>query len=334
MQTKQKRALWLMFAMGAVSCGGPMQPGDAYQGVIDASRLDAKFQPAGTCDKLKCYQPVKAYAGTEFSFYNLGLVAKDDKALLKDNTQRLVLPISLVKGTAYDFTEACTTGKEFDPRTDTYREDVQDSVFDALPLANTSSSAPPVLPLVKTKSWTGVAQYACNAIKSATSLTAGDFGGAAAEGEALALRAVIDMTVPFNSLSSTSTYAPRGGWYQGLQFTYLDGGPVTVEDVQIGTGDTAKTVQAVKMMDGVWLKPSSGTAKPTDATAKLVFQAKPGDADWSPVVRLREYTAPSSTTVYKSLCYDPGTVSCPTDSIDMRQATAAGGVLFLASAPQ
>jgi hypothetical protein len=344
-QTKQKRALWLMFAMGAVSCGGPMQPGDAYQGVIDGTGLDSKFQTPSTCGtsgRDKCpYQPVKAYAGmkassrdvpgTEFSFYNFGLLSKSDKLLLTDNEQRLVLPTSAIKGTTHDFTESCATDKEFDLRTDAYREDVQYPVFDTLPLATTSSTAPSVLPLVKRMSWTGVSQYTCNAIKDATSLTDGDFGGVAQD-EAFALRAVIDMTVTFKSLSDTSSFAPLPGWYRGLQFVYLDGGAVPVEDVQIGTGDTAKTVQAVKMMDGVWLKPSSSSAKPTDANAKLVFQARPGDADWSPVVRLREYTAPSSTTTYKSLCYQAP--DCAVDSIDMSKATTAGGVLFLVSAPQ
>jgi hypothetical protein len=329
-QTKQKWALRLLFAMGVVSCGAPTQPGDAYQGVIDAIGLDSKFQPP-SCGASKCYQPVKAYAGTEFAFYNFGLLAKTDKLLLTDSAQRLVLPTSAVKGTTYDFTESCTTGKEFDLRMDAYREDVQYSVFDTLPLANTSSSAPSVLPLVKTKSWTGVSQYTCNAIKDDMSLTDGDFGGLA-EGESFALRPVIDLSVTFKSLSDTSTFAPLPGWYHSLQFVFLDGGAVPVEDVQIGTGDTAKTVQAVKMMDGVWLKPTSSTAKPTDATAKLVFQAKPGDPDWSPVVRLREYTAPSSTTTYKSLCYLP--IDCAVDSIDMSKATTAGGVLFLVSAPQ
>ena len=336
MQTKQKWALKLLFAMSAVSCGAPMQTGDTYQGVIDGTGLDSKFQTPSTCGsggKDKCpYQPVKAYAGTEFSFYNFGLLSATDKSLLKDNAQRLVLPTSTVKGTTYDFPEACVTGKEYDYRTDAYREDVQYPVFDTIPLANTSTTAPSVLPLVKRKSWTGVGKYTCNAIKNTLSLTGGDFGGAAGEGETLALRSVIDMSVTFKSLSDTSTFAPLAGWYSGLQFVYLDGGEVPVEEVQIGTGDTAKTVRAVKMMDGVWLKPSSSSARPTDATAKLVFQARPGDANWSPVVRLREYTAPSSTTVYKSLCYQAP--DCPVDSIDMFKATTAGGVLFLVSAPQ
>jgi hypothetical protein len=334
-QTKQMRALWLMSAMGAVSCGSPMQSGDAYQGVVDPIGLDAKFQApnCGTSTTTKCYAPVKAYAGTEFAFYNFGQLLATDRGLLKDSAGRLVLPTSAVKGTTYDFTEGCATGKEYDFRTDAFREDVQYTVFDTLPLANTSSSAPGVLPLVKSKAWTGVSQYTCNAIKDAVSLTEGDFGGAAAEGEQLSLRPVIDLSVAFKPLNDTSTFAPQSGWYRGLQFTYLEGGTVPVEDAQVGTGDAAQTVKVVKMMDGVWLKPSaSSTQKPTDAAAKLVFQAKPGDANWSPVVRLRELVPTSTTTVYKSLCYQAP--DCAADSIDMAKATTAAGVLFLVSAPQ
>lgn len=329
MQTKQKWALTLTMALGAMSCGGSTETSDPYMGVVDGTGLESKFQPA-TCDKIKCYQPVTGVAeGANFAFYNLGLLASSDKSLLKESTtQRPVLPVSALKTTTYDFPEGCATGKEYDFRTDAYPENVQYTVFDALPL--TSSSAP-VLPLVKAKSWTGVSQYTCNAIKSAASLTDDKFGGAAAEGETVALRAVIDLTITFKSLSDTSTFAPQPGWFRGLQFVYLDGGTVPVEDVEVISGVEKKTVQAVKMMDGVWLKPSSSSAKPTDATAKLVFQAKPGDANWSPVVRLREFT-PAAGVTYTGLCYQAP--DCPAGTVDMSQAKTEGGLLFLVSSPQ
>lgn len=312
MQTKQKWALTLTMALSAVSCGGSTEPGDAYQGVIDATVLDAKFLPAGTCGKDKCYQPVKAYsAGTEFSFYNLGLIAASDKNLPKDSASRPILPASAVKAMSYDFQD-CAKGKEFDERTDAYREDMQYPVFDALPLTSTTAL---VLPLVKVQPWTGVSKYTCNAIKDAQSLKDGDFGGAAsAENEFVALRPVIDMTyLPYRP-SAQAGY----GWYRGLQLAYLEGGMVPVD----AEGN-------VKVMDGVWAKPTSSTAKPTDATAKLIFQAKPGDEAWSPVVRLREIAGGSTT--YKSLCYDP---PCAADAVDMTKTPTYSGVLFLVSSPQ
>ncbi|MFL5358004.1 hypothetical protein [Archangium sp.] len=314
MQTKQKWALTLMMALGAVSCGGSSEPGDAYQGFIDATVLDAKFQPGTGCGsggKDKCYLPVKSLInGEDFSFYNLGLVAPTDKLLVKDALSRPALPYGVVKTLSYDFPEGCKTGKTFDERTDSYHEDMQYPVFDGLPLTSTTTT---VLPLVNLQPWTGVSKYTCNAIKDAQSLKDGDFGGTSGE-QSLALRAVIDMTYLPARPSAQAGY----GWYRGLQLAYLDGGAVPVSE----DGN-------VKMMDGVWLKPTTSGAKPTDATAKLVFQAKPGDAAWSPVVRLREISPGS--TVYKRLCYDP---PCATDAVDMTKTPTYSGVLFLVSSPQ
>ncbi|WP_375769835.1 hypothetical protein NR798_02815 [Archangium gephyra] len=331
MQTKQKWALTLTMALSAVSCGGSTELSDPYMGVIDGTGLESKFQPA-TCgtgsSAPKCYQPMSGAAeGTSFPFYNLGVLASSDKSLTKDGA-KLVMPITLAKTSTYGFSESCKTGKEYDERTDSYREDAQYTLFDALPL---TTSTAPVLPLVKVKTWSGVSQYTCNAIKDASSLTEGKFGGSATEGESLAVRAIIDVTATFKSLSDTSTFAPQPGWFSGLQFVYLDGGAVPTEEVTVGTGDAAKTVQAVKMMDGVWLKPTTSGAKPTDANAKLVFQAKPGDANWSPVVRLREFT-PAAGVTYTSLCYQ--SPDCVAGSVDMTKATTDNSVLFIVSSAQ
>ncbi len=331
MQTKQKWALTLTMALSAVSCGGSTELSDPYLGVVDGTGLESKFQPV-TCgtgsNAPKCYQPMSGNAeGTSFPFYNLGVLASNDRSLTKDGS-RLVMPVTLAKATTYDFSETCKTGKEYNERTDAYVETAQYTLFDALPLTVATA---PVLPLVKVKTWSGVSQYTCNAIKDASSLTEGKFGGSAAEGESLALRAVIDLSVSFKSLSDTSTYAPKPGWFSGLQFVYLDGGAVPTEEVTVGTGDAAKTVQAVKMMDGVWLKPTTSGARPTDATAKLVFQAKPGDANWSPVVRLREFT-PAAGVTYTSLCYQGP--DCPVGSVDMSKATTDNSVLFVVSSAQ
>jgi hypothetical protein len=318
-QTKQKWALKLMMALGAVSCGGSAQPGDAYMGTIDATGLDSKFQPHATCGsnkRDKCpFEVQKAYSGgTEFSYYYLGFIAKDDKNLAKDAAQRPAVPASAVKISAYDFPEQCTAGKEYDVRTDAYREDTQYSVFDALPVVNTTTMPLP-LPLVKVKSWTGMSQQPCNAIKDLTSLTDGDFGGSAAEGETYAFRAVVD-----------PTYAPypapaelKYGWYRGLQLAYFDSGPAAVDDA----GN-------FKVMDGVWLKAAAADKTPV-YNSKFLFQAKPGEAQWSPVVLVRELVPPAGAN-YKSLCYDP---PCPADALDMTTVKTISGVMFLASqAPQ
>ncbi len=311
---KHKNALRLMAALGAVSCGGSMQAGDTYQGFLDGTALDSKFQPSSSY-----YAPRTGSAGGEaISFYNLGLVSSSDKALSKDSNGNPVLPASKVSVEAYAFTESCKEGKEYDLRLDAYREDSQYPVFKSLPFANSSSSAPAVLPLVKVKAWTGVSSYTCNAIKSAMSLEDGAFGGQAAETETLAMMPVIDGARSIDALSDTSTFGPSYGWYKGLQLAFLDGGAVSVD----GEGN-------VKTMDGVWLKPSSSSAKPTDSSAKLVLQAKPGDAEWSPVVRLRQMADDGNT--YTSLCYDP---PCAEGAVDMTTVNTYTGMLFLVGSAQ
>ncbi|WP_434385800.1 hypothetical protein [Melittangium boletus] len=308
MQTKQKWALTLLTAWGAMSCGGSAGPVDAYQGAIDPSALDAKFQPFSACGRdgrQRCYTPAKAFSGgVEQSFYNLGLVEK--AKLTEDAQKRPTLKASAVTARAYDFPEACTAGKAFDERTDAYRQDAQFAVFDALPLTP-ATNAPAALPLVRTSAWTGVTPFDCNAIKSAQSLKDGVFGGEASADESLALRAVIDLSV----LPTRPSAQAASGWYLGLQLAYLDGGAVAVTE----EGN-------VRTMDGVWFKGSSGT--PRDLTARLVFQARPGEPDFSPVVRLREVAGGSTT--YTSLCY---AAPCAADAYDLSANATYTGMLFL-----
>ncbi|ATB44108.1 hypothetical protein CYFUS_009589 [Cystobacter fuscus] len=309
MRTKQKWALTLLTALGAMSCGDS-QPVDPYQSFIDGTRLDAKFQPTAGCgplDKegkpstLKCYQYSKGwFNGEERSFHNLALTTPKDQ-LVKTST---------ATGISYDFPEGCATGKPFDQRKDTYPEDIQYSVFDTLPL---STSA---IPLVRVKGWTGVSSFTCNAIKNDQSLKDGVFGGGEAEGESYAVRAIIDPTFAYARPNDTAPLTQfTYGWHRALLLAYLDGGPVPVD----GNGN-------VKTMDGLWLKPSSSSAKPTDLNARLVFQARPGEANWSPVVRLREVSVSANTT-FKSLCY---TEPCPEDAFNMATTPVTyTGVLFL-----
>ena len=317
-QTKQKWALTLLTAWGAMSCGSA-QPVDAYQGAIDASRLDAKFKPVAACGsdgKQLCYSPAKAFFnGEERTFYNLGLA---EKARLPDDgtaDKRPVVKASAVTARAYELPDTCTPGKAFDERTDAYREDQQYAVLDGLPLASssTSSTAPAVLPLVRASAWTGTLTHECNAIKSAQSLKDGVFGGSATGEETIALRAVIDLSV----LPTRPSAQAFSGWYQGLQLAYLDGGAV---------GEDASG--NVRTMDGLWIKPATGSTTPGALNARLVFQARPGEEGFSPVVRLREIA--STTTAYTSLCYTP---PCAATAYDMTQTATYTGVLFLVPSP-
>jgi hypothetical protein len=331
---KKLRALKWLFALGAVSCAGSTEPlGDSYQGYVDGTGFDSKFLP-GACASSgsdRCYRSMKGNVnGVAMDFYNLGVVATS--ALPKDSGNRPYLPVSLLKQTVHGFqpTETCEKVKDFDQRTDAYPQDVQWAVFDSLPM----TASTPVLPVLKVSVWEGVSGAPCNAIKDATSLKDGDFGGRVME-ERLAMAPVIDMTAFVRAKDGTTNLQPARGWYRGLQLAYLDGSFVEQMDVTVDANGT--TVPALKTMDGVFIKPTTGTApSPGSSSAALVFAAAPGDAAFSQVVRLREITAPTGVqpSSYKRLCYDPGATGCPADSIDMTKANTYNGVLFLVPALQ
>ncbi|MBZ4421690.1 hypothetical protein [Myxococcus sp. RHSTA-1-4] len=316
-----KWALGLAAALSAVACGESTQEvGDTYQGVIDATVLDSDFKPTSGA-----YRPATARVkGTSVPFYSLGQVAterKDSKGVLTDSgvpvdeNGRPYLPASRVVATSYDFADGCKTGKaDFDYRTDSYPENVQWSLFDTLPLAVTGRTAPQALPLVKVKRWTGTAGEQCNAIKDVASLTKGAFGGAAEEGESLALRGIIDVSAEFYPLRTESAYTSTGGWYRGLQLAYLDGGAVAVDEA----GN-------VKVMDGVLVSPPTGA--PATETPVYLFAAQPGEEGWSPVVRLRTFTATAAkpASSYTGLCAD----ACADTELNITPINRYAGVLFV-----
>jgi len=321
-QIPWKQTLGLVAALSVVSCGDSEQVGDPFQGYIDTSVLDTKFQPAGSCGSAKCYLPQTVTVNSDpVLVYNLGLVAnpntdktKPPAAILADN----------LAASVYEFPEGCEAGKAYDPRTDAFDETKQYPVFTKLPTANTSSSAPPVLPLVKVVQWTGSGAYTCNALKSAVTLDKGEFSLQKQESYTVAMRPVIAAAEV--RLSNGTSYTPPLGWYKGLLLNYLDAGQVPVEQLPLGTDGAL--VDAVKTMDGVIVNPPTGTASTVTANNVLVLFARPGEVGWSPVVRLREFTATTGTTPssYKSLCYD---APCAASSVDMSKATRYSGTLFL-----
>src|SRR4051794_7992377 len=86
-QIPWKQTLGLVVALSAMSCGDDSEPfGDTFQGYIDGSVLDTKFQPAGTCgvNKAKCYAPqTVSVNGDTVAVFNLGLVANPDTTKVK-----------------------------------------------------------------------------------------------------------------------------------------------------------------------------------------------------------------------------------------------------------
>lgn len=320
-----KCALGLAAALSVVACGESTdEVGDKYQGVIDASNLDAKFRPTSGN-----YRPATARVkGTNVPFYNLGQVPterKDDKGNITnsgvpvDEAGRPFLPASRVVANTYDF-EGCKTGKPvFDFRNDSYPETEQWPLFSALPLPVTGNTTPHVLPLMKVTRWAGTGGQQCNAIKDLASLNKGAFGGAAEEGTTIAMRAIIDVSANLSPLRADSAFTSKGGWYRGLQLAYLDGGPVPVD----ATGN-------VKVMDGVLVSPPTGA--PATETPVYLFAATPGDEAWSPVVRLRTFTATAAkpASSYTGLCVD----ACASTELDLATVNRYAGVLFVVGSPQ
>jgi hypothetical protein len=314
-------SLGLVAALGAVACGESTEEvGDTYQGVIDGSTLDSKFRPTSGQ-----YRPATAKVkGNNVPFYNLGTVAaerKDSNGVLTNSGVPVdangvpFLPANRVVTTSYEFTDGCRTGKpDYDFRTDNYPETVQWPLFDKLPLAVTGNTTPPVLPLAKVLPWTGTGGQQCNAIKDVKSLTEGAFGGAVGEGETISLRAIIDVSAQLNPLRTDSQFGSQGGWYRGLQLAFLDGGAVPVQ----ADGN-------LKVMDGVLVSPPTGA--PASEVPVYLFAAQPGEEAWSPVVRLRTFTATTArpASSYTGLCYD----TCSSTELNVTPITRYSGVLFV-----
>ncbi|MGQ0504324.1 MAG: hypothetical protein ACT4TC_03320 [Myxococcaceae bacterium] len=311
------RSIWvpgLLIALCA-ACG-PASSEDKYFGFVDASAFDGKFTGPSCTGGGNCYQPQVARAGgAVVNFYNLGLVPA--AALGKDAQLRPVLKPSLTAPVAYDFPDGCVAGKEFDARTDAFRRDAQYPVLTALPLATTSTTAPPVLPVVRVTRWTGTGEVSCNAIKSAASVTKGTFGGAAEETPTPSLRAVIDGTLAVKPLTADLTYGAKSGWYNGLQLSYLDGGALTLD----AEGNAV-------VIDAVLVHTQGATAsRITDANA-VVFSVAPGSVpNASSIARVYELTTPMGVqrTAYTGLCY---VAPCAADQIDMTTLTKSTGLLF------
>jgi hypothetical protein len=313
-----KQALGLVLALSAVSCGDSEPVSDTYQGYIDASALDAKFRPIGS--NTTYVTQIASVNGDPVVFYNFGLVANP-------NTDKSTLPAIAVESlaaTVYEFPDGCISGGPYDLRAHAYAPDRQYAVFNRLPLANTSSTAPAVLPLVNVVQWKGSENYDCNAIKDAKSVDEGKFSVTRQDETSVALKAVISQAEV--RLANGTPYVAPLGWYKGLLLNYLDAGEVPVDVV---TKDDVEQ-RFVRPMDGVIVNPTTGTASAVTANNVLVLRARPGEVGWSPVVRLRTVTAAAGTTPssYRSLCYDP---PCAAGTVDVSPAVKPNyaGTLFL-----
>jgi hypothetical protein len=306
-QISWKKTLGLVMALSAVACGESEPSGDPFQGYIDTSALDTRFQPV-RCSNATCNQTA-AVNGDTVALINLGLVANPDTTKVKPPPA--VLAESLA-GSVYDFPDGCISSGSYDPRVSAFEETRQYPVFTRLPVTNAASAT---LPLVKVVPWKGSNKYFCNAVKDATTMDKGEFVLQKQANSTVALRLVVTTAEikPANGLP----YTPPLGWYKGLLLNYLEAGQVPVD----ADGN-------LKPMDGVIVNPTTGTASSVTANNVLVLSARPGEVGWSPMVRLREFTATTGTTPasYRSLCYD---APCAATAVDMSKATRYAGTLYL-----
>ena len=314
-------ALLLALGLSSGGCGPDAAASpDPFNGAIDATVLDVKLLPSTDrklCPSGNCYPGQQGYAhGQAVFFYNLGTAPGTPLAA------SLARPV-------FAFSD-CKPNAEFDAQRDAYPRDQQFPIFSALPLASTQANAV-VLPLARLTPVTGAQGSTCNDLKDDRSIgsedgaSAGHLGAKAAAPTDVVLWAVVDrFGAALNPGSPALTAELQPGWYRGLALGYLDGGKVAV--------DASGNLVA---MDGVILNPAAPAApsKATDAKV-ILLPFVPGEAGYSPLVRLHTFTLPAGKTPgsYTGLCAGTG---CAATDVDLTLATkAASSTLFIvANAP-
>jgi hypothetical protein len=115
------------------------------------------------------------------------------------------------------------------------------------------------------------------------------------------------------------------GWFEGLQFAYLNGGPVP---------ENPQDSSSLAYMDGVLLDPAGTFSKTTTAGA-IILPAIPGEPGYSPMVRVHDFTMPAGAALgtYTSLC--PTGINCAPNEVDMTQVQyPAFNTMFIVTVAQ
>jgi hypothetical protein len=305
--------------VGLVACEPVYDPGvgDEFYGTIDATVLDAKFLPA-TGNKCppntpKCYPAQRvSVQGRTTTVYNLGAVAT---GLTFGAGGTLAASTADDAAVAYGFNEGCVAQPT--DEVSGIEHSAQFPVFSRLPLSTTSTT--PVLPFVKVKFVTGSASSPCNAIKRNTSVEKGSYGVSATDLFAARVWPVIDPGAAVVPLREGSTFGAKYGWYKGLLLAYLDGGDLPRDDAG-----------AVLTMEGVMVTPATGTASAPADNGVLVLPFDVGDPGFSPVLRVKKFTAAADRTVssYTALCS-----SAAPDLSGLPACTAAPNEIDMATVP-
>ena len=346
-QLKRSALPGLAMAFFGLACGSPVDPpanfsGDSYNGVIDGSVLDPKFQPS--TDRVFCQNVTPCYAaqvgyakGNPVLFYNAGSV------------QTSLLPPTLGPSLAVrapDFSggfrldafrsSACTPRPAADPLLEAFPTDRQSPVVDALPTAPASSSKALTLPFATVFDVTG-ASGQCNDIKTRDSI--GDSVNGPGRNGALRSASPLDYEVTLLMDPSAAFFDGTGtqaamptAWFRGLQVGYLGGAANKIPQDANGN---------FLFMEGAIANPSSTKfAAATDARV-VVLPFAPGDAPataatpgYSPLVHLHNFALPAGKKPgdYRGIC-QTGDLSCAGNSsyIKATDLAAAFNTLFIAS---
>jgi hypothetical protein len=253
--------------------------------------------------------------GKAVSFYNLGSVATAALPVLKAAALPAVFDIA---------PDHCSSARPYDPLLDAYDPAVQLPIFTALPLATKVAGAV-VTPFVSVVPIVSYSPFACNAVKDAADVAyAGSSSAkyqlsAADSGEAR-MRAVIDPTAPLAPGTPDLTLKASLGWYKDLLLTWLDGGPVPLNE----KGE-------LQAMDGVILDPAGSTASAKFTDPKVVLLPFSfGEAGYSPIVRLHAFRLPAGKVAgdFTGLC--KGTTCGPKDvNLTLASATSTSTIFIV-----
>ena len=299
----------MKFRLVVVICGltlscGSVDVADPFKGFIDASSLDAKFLP-GKCGSLPCYPSQQGFVhGAPFYFYNVGTLITSTLPALKADAA----PIAYAWAPGH-----CKPVADYQPMRDAYPSDTQFPLFTALPLATRTASVV-VSPFVNVRPIAASEPYNCNDLKDAQwvgvgATAPGKFSPIAGDGGEIRLWAVIDPTAFLSPSSPDFTLSASYGWYKDLLLTYLDGGPVPLNDKR-----------ELLAMDGVILDPAGVTTFSKGTDSKVVLLPfKPGEAGYSPIVKLHSWRLPAGKVPgdYTGTCRAP---DCGPKDVDLANA--------------
>lgn len=326
-------------ALICAACGSPVDApanasGDAYQGAADTSVLDGRLQPSASkavCQgQAPCYAPVTgAVNGRPIRFYVAGLFTANDAVKLPASLGPRQVARSAVDnsgGFSIDTFRGspCTVGPAQDPVRDAFGTDRQYPVLLDLPVAPNAGSKNLTYPIATTYSVNGV-RGQCNDLKTSASIspdpTAPGRNGAVqpATPSGSEVWLIGDPSATFFDLAGNAAPMPLA-WFRGLLIGAVGGAG---NAIPLDPADTNR----FRFMDGAIQNPAGAFSSVTDAAA-VVLPYAPGDAKYSPLVRLHNFTLPANRKVgdYKGIC-QPG-AACPANFISDLSG-AAFNTLFI-----